>query len=234
MLLRGRLLVDTCPSCKSAAEYCNNVLLALLELELSCAKINTPLHAERTLENASTIILNRPKALNVINLDVVPKIYKHLKKCEKTKSLMIIKGTGVLAFCTGGDPIQRIIFLDVRLVRFKCDVMFLAIRAQYQPRHKNIELPDIVYKEASGGHDQDASGGRSNVFTIKDSATLVHWNNTPTDITYESDGFEGGFGPSHFARMPGFFQPLPHIAYETSVDILIIKARPSSPHLSLH
>uniref|UniRef100_A0A1A9ZZH6 Obscurin n=1 Tax=Glossina pallidipes TaxID=7398 RepID=A0A1A9ZZH6_GLOPL len=104
------------------------------------------------------------------------------------------------------------------------------------PRHKNIELQDIVgYKEAAGDHDQDASGGRSNVFTIKDSATLMHWNNTLTDITYGRDGFEGGFGPPppplppHFVRMPGFFQPLPRIAYETSIEILIIKARPPSP-----
>ncbi|XP_037815643.1 3-hydroxyisobutyryl-CoA hydrolase, mitochondrial isoform X1 [Lucilia sericata] len=49
------------------------------------------------------IILNRPKALNAINLDMVRKIYKHLKKCETTKSLMIIKGTGEKAFCAGGD-----------------------------------------------------------------------------------------------------------------------------------
>lgn len=49
------------------------------------------------------IILNRPKALNAINLDMVRKIYKHLKKCEKTKALMIIKGTGDKSFCAGGD-----------------------------------------------------------------------------------------------------------------------------------
>ncbi|XP_075144629.1 3-hydroxyisobutyryl-CoA hydrolase isoform X2 [Haematobia irritans] len=49
------------------------------------------------------IILNRPKALNAINLEMVRKIFKHLKKCEKTKSLMIIKGTGEKAFCAGGD-----------------------------------------------------------------------------------------------------------------------------------
>lgn len=49
------------------------------------------------------IILNRPKALNAINLEMVRKIYKHLKKCEKNKSLMIIKGTGDKSFCAGGD-----------------------------------------------------------------------------------------------------------------------------------
>ncbi|XP_016979265.1 3-hydroxyisobutyryl-CoA hydrolase, mitochondrial isoform X2 [Drosophila rhopaloa] len=53
--------------------------------------------------NKGMIILNRPKALNAINLEMVRKIYKHLKKSEKTKSLMIIKGTGDKAFCAGGD-----------------------------------------------------------------------------------------------------------------------------------
>ncbi|XP_064555284.1 3-hydroxyisobutyryl-CoA hydrolase, mitochondrial isoform X2 [Drosophila montana] len=53
--------------------------------------------------NKGMIIINRPKALNAINLEMVRKIYKHLKKCEKSKSLMIIKGTGDKAFCAGGD-----------------------------------------------------------------------------------------------------------------------------------
>ncbi|KAH8306174.1 hypothetical protein KR018_003277, partial [Drosophila ironensis] len=53
--------------------------------------------------NKGMIILNRPKALNAINLEMVRKIYKHLKKCEKSKSLLIIKGTGEKAFCAGGD-----------------------------------------------------------------------------------------------------------------------------------
>ncbi|KAH8276212.1 hypothetical protein KR026_004886, partial [Drosophila bipectinata] len=53
--------------------------------------------------NKGMIILNRPKALNAINLEMVRKIYKHLKKCEKSKSVLIIKGTGEKAFCAGGD-----------------------------------------------------------------------------------------------------------------------------------
>lgn len=53
--------------------------------------------------NKGMIILNRPQALNAINLEMVRKIYRHLKKCEKTKLLMIIKGTGDKSFCAGGD-----------------------------------------------------------------------------------------------------------------------------------
>jgi len=33
----------------------------------------------------------------------VRKIFRHLKKCEKSKSLVIIKGTGDKSFCAGGD-----------------------------------------------------------------------------------------------------------------------------------
>ncbi|XP_054725459.1 3-hydroxyisobutyryl-CoA hydrolase, mitochondrial [Anastrepha obliqua] len=49
------------------------------------------------------IILNRPKALNALNLDMARKVYKHMKKCELTKSMVIIKGAGEKAFCAGGD-----------------------------------------------------------------------------------------------------------------------------------
>uniref|UniRef100_A0A1A9ZCL5 3-hydroxyisobutyryl-CoA hydrolase, mitochondrial n=1 Tax=Glossina pallidipes TaxID=7398 RepID=A0A1A9ZCL5_GLOPL len=42
--------------------------------------------------------LNRSKVLNAVR-----KIYTHLKKYEKTKSLMTIKGTWDKAFCAGGD-----------------------------------------------------------------------------------------------------------------------------------
>ncbi|XP_043507938.1 3-hydroxyisobutyryl-CoA hydrolase, mitochondrial isoform X2 [Frieseomelitta varia] len=49
------------------------------------------------------IILNRPKALNALNLSMVEKIYPVLKKWESSKRLVIIEGTGEKAFCAGGD-----------------------------------------------------------------------------------------------------------------------------------
>lgn len=49
------------------------------------------------------ITLNRPKALNAINLDMVRQIYGHLKRWEDTKSAVIIKGVGDKSFCAGGD-----------------------------------------------------------------------------------------------------------------------------------
>ncbi|KYN03607.1 3-hydroxyisobutyryl-CoA hydrolase, mitochondrial, partial [Cyphomyrmex costatus] len=49
------------------------------------------------------IVLNRPKALNSINLSMVQKIHSILKQWESSKNLVIIEGTGEKAFCAGGD-----------------------------------------------------------------------------------------------------------------------------------
>ncbi|XP_068200256.1 3-hydroxyisobutyryl-CoA hydrolase, mitochondrial-like isoform X2 [Palaemon carinicauda] len=49
------------------------------------------------------ITLNRPKALNALNYNMIKMIYPVLKEWESTKSLVIIKGAGDKAFCAGGD-----------------------------------------------------------------------------------------------------------------------------------
>ncbi|XP_032586164.1 3-hydroxyisobutyryl-CoA hydrolase, mitochondrial isoform X3 [Drosophila mojavensis] len=69
----------------------------------NCTRLSSSSVLATESSNKGMIIINRPKALNAINLEMVRKIYKHLKKCEKSKSLMIIKGTGEKAFCAGGD-----------------------------------------------------------------------------------------------------------------------------------
>lgn len=46
----------------------------------------------REIGDKGIIILNRPKALNSLNLSMVSKIYPTLKKWESTKSLVIVKG----------------------------------------------------------------------------------------------------------------------------------------------
>lgn len=55
------------------------------------------------IEDKGVITLNRPKALNSLNLSMVNKLYPALKKWEKEKSLVIVKGAGEKAFCAGGD-----------------------------------------------------------------------------------------------------------------------------------
>lgn len=65
--------------------------------------------AERTVlceevgKSAGLITLNRPKALNAINLDMVRQIYAGLKGWQDSKSLVVIRGAGEKSFCAGGD-----------------------------------------------------------------------------------------------------------------------------------
>ncbi|XP_005996601.1 3-hydroxyisobutyryl-CoA hydrolase, mitochondrial [Latimeria chalumnae] len=69
---------------------------------------HTNADAEVLLEKsgcAGIITLNRPKALNALNLPMIRQIYPQLKKWEQDAetSLVIIKGAGGKAFCAGGD-----------------------------------------------------------------------------------------------------------------------------------
>lgn len=54
-------------------------------------------------DDVGVITLNRPKALNAINLEMVQKIVEPLKRWQNSKSLVIMKGAGGKAFCAGGD-----------------------------------------------------------------------------------------------------------------------------------
>ncbi|XP_076651092.1 3-hydroxyisobutyryl-CoA hydrolase [Halictus rubicundus] len=57
----------------------------------------------KEIGNKGIITLNRPKALNALNLAMIEKIYPTLKKWETSKKLVIIEGAGEKAFCAGGD-----------------------------------------------------------------------------------------------------------------------------------
>lgn len=56
-----------------------------------------------SIKNIGVITLNRPKALNALNLPMVRKISSKLTEWENQKSFVIIKGSGEKAFCAGGD-----------------------------------------------------------------------------------------------------------------------------------
>ncbi|KAM8933492.1 3-hydroxyisobutyryl-CoA hydrolase, mitochondrial [Pelodytes ibericus] len=71
---------------------------------------NTASNAEVLLTKtgcAGVITLNRPKALNALNNNMIQLIYPQLKLWEEDPdtSLVIIKGAGEKAFCAGGDII---------------------------------------------------------------------------------------------------------------------------------
>lgn len=53
--------------------------------------------------HVGVITLNRPKALNSLDLSMVRKIHPALIRWEKEKSLVIVKAAGDKAFCAGGD-----------------------------------------------------------------------------------------------------------------------------------
>ncbi|XP_056294071.1 3-hydroxyisobutyryl-CoA hydrolase, mitochondrial isoform X2 [Pseudoliparis swirei] len=57
--------------------------------------------------SAGVITINRPKALNALNLAMVRQIYPQLKKWDNDNetAIVIIKGAGGKAFCAGGDII---------------------------------------------------------------------------------------------------------------------------------
>ncbi|KAF4530598.1 hypothetical protein B566_EDAN006804 [Ephemera danica] len=54
-------------------------------------------------DEVGLIILNRPKALNALNLSMIREIYPTIKSWQQNKTLIIMKGTGDKAFCAGGD-----------------------------------------------------------------------------------------------------------------------------------
>ena len=58
-----------------------------------------------TVNNVGTVLLNRPKALNALNLPMIREIYPKFKKWDEDSNvqLIIMKGAGNKAFCAGGD-----------------------------------------------------------------------------------------------------------------------------------
>ncbi|KAJ7416193.1 3-hydroxyisobutyryl-CoA hydrolase, mitochondrial [Willisornis vidua] len=83
----------------------NRLQVTLQHLKMSN---QTDSAAEVLLEKrgcAGVITLNRPKALNALNLSMIQQIYPQLKTWEQDPEtfLIIIKGTGGKAFCAGGD-----------------------------------------------------------------------------------------------------------------------------------
>ncbi|GLV41048.1 3-hydroxyisobutyryl-CoA hydrolase [Carabus blaptoides fortunei] len=56
-----------------------------------------------SIRDKGILTLNRPKALNALDLSMVKKILPTLIKWEQEKSLVIVKGAGEKSFCAGGD-----------------------------------------------------------------------------------------------------------------------------------
>ncbi|KAI1899451.1 hypothetical protein AGOR_G00061930 [Albula goreensis] len=78
--------------------------LRIIHQHMMSTQVGSEVLMER-VGNAGVITLNRPKALNALNLSMIRHIYPQLKKWEKDSGtdVVIIKGAGGKAFCAGGD-----------------------------------------------------------------------------------------------------------------------------------
>ncbi|KAL0964018.1 hypothetical protein UPYG_G00316570 [Umbra pygmaea] len=78
--------------------------LQIIQRQLMSSQTGAEVLLEK-VGNAGVITLNRPKALNALNINMIRLIYPQLKKWETDKetAIVIIKGAGEKAFCAGGD-----------------------------------------------------------------------------------------------------------------------------------
>ncbi|XP_031625284.1 3-hydroxyisobutyryl-CoA hydrolase, mitochondrial isoform X2 [Contarinia nasturtii] len=85
------------------------------------------------------LILNRPKALNSANFEMVDKFARVLDKWHNTKSLIIVKGAGGKAFCAGGD-VKTIVEADT------ADVGKKFFGTEYVMNHMigNLQIPYVA------------------------------------------------------------------------------------------
>uniref|UniRef100_A0A0K0E7U6 3-hydroxyisobutyryl-CoA hydrolase, mitochondrial n=1 Tax=Strongyloides stercoralis TaxID=6248 RepID=A0A0K0E7U6_STRER len=62
----------------------------------------------KSIGSKKVITLDRPKALNALNLEMVREIYPQMKEwnTKSSCSLVVIKGAGEKAFCAGGDVVS--------------------------------------------------------------------------------------------------------------------------------
>ncbi|XP_055304663.1 3-hydroxyisobutyryl-CoA hydrolase, mitochondrial-like isoform X2 [Sitodiplosis mosellana] len=77
----------------------NNIRLMATGKELPA----TDLVLAEEIGDKGLLTLNRPKALNSCNFEMVNKVGIALDNWKNTKSIIIIKGVGGKAFCAGGD-----------------------------------------------------------------------------------------------------------------------------------
>lgn len=89
MMLR-KLITESCPL-KSIRRMAN------------IAQPSTSFVLSEEINDKGVLTLNRPKALNAVNYEMVEKVHDQLSQWQKTKTLILIKGAGEKSFCAGGD-----------------------------------------------------------------------------------------------------------------------------------
>lgn len=71
--------------------------------QMASAPVKTDLIRTENVNGCGILTLNRPKALNAVNYEMVARIHEVLNEWQSTKSMILIKGEGEKAFCAGGD-----------------------------------------------------------------------------------------------------------------------------------
>lgn len=83
--------------------------------------------------------INRPKALNAVNQEMVEKFSAALHKWQNTMSMVIVKGAGEKSFCAGGD-VRSLVEADTPAVGQKF------FRTEYTMNHLigNLKIPYVA------------------------------------------------------------------------------------------
>uniref|UniRef100_A0A0P4WCR1 3-hydroxyisobutyryl-CoA hydrolase, mitochondrial n=1 Tax=Scylla olivacea TaxID=85551 RepID=A0A0P4WCR1_SCYOL len=89
--------------CQLRSLRLSTVVRPLLLHARTMAAAPEPVVILQEVADKGVITLNRPKALNALNHEMIQLIQPRLKEWEATKSMVIIKGAGEKAFCAGGD-----------------------------------------------------------------------------------------------------------------------------------
>mmetsp|Transcript_8973 Transcript_8973/g.22558 ORF Transcript_8973/g.22558 Transcript_8973/m.22558 type:complete len:414 (-) Transcript_8973:32-1273(-) len=89
--------------------------------------------------NVMDVILNRPKALNALDLDMIRAIYPRYEKYEddETVHAILLRGEGEKAFCAGGDI--RSLY-DANLNKSKSTIKQDFFREEYMLNHRISQL----------------------------------------------------------------------------------------------
>lgn len=118
-------------------------LVQFANLRMSSSSASSNEIVFEKVNNVGTILLNRPKQLNALNLTMVKEMHKSLDAIEKDNDIkaVVVKGAGEVAFCAGGD---------VKTVRQDCldnkeDLSLEFFREEYQLNYRiaNFKKPYI-------------------------------------------------------------------------------------------
>lgn len=96
---------------RAMSSLCSNTQTILLQQAKLSSATNTSAEDDVLFEeknNVGIITLNRPKALNALNLSMVKKLYPKLIHWQivNKKDLVIMQGAGEKSFCAGGDVVS--------------------------------------------------------------------------------------------------------------------------------